>query len=107
MVTEADENYRKAALALANAIREGCTPSFLFCSALRGEGTTTAILNVARHLKSNCGLKPLIVELDLVKPAIARTLKLGADKTLQAISSGELTVSECIQQSSQGNGNLF
>ncbi|MEE9296871.1 MAG: hypothetical protein V3W34_18150 [Phycisphaerae bacterium] len=102
MNVEANENYRKAALAIANLIREGGQRSFLFASATRGEGTTTAILNVARHLKSNCGIEPLVIELDLERPVLVKFLRLDADKTFQAISSGKLTAQECIQRFAEG-----
>src|SRR5688572_26175768 len=98
MQHEADQNYRKVAASLAQRIRSEGRLSVLFSSARRGEGTTTAVLNVAHHLKKSYGLRPLIVELDHQYPAIGKLYRLDESRTIQTIAGGRLGPRECVQQ---------
>jgi protein-tyrosine kinase len=97
-----DEQYRRAALSLAAAVREGRFCSVVFCSSFRKEGTTSTVLNVARHLKDSCGLNPLIVELNRRRPALTKLCRLEADKSVASIAAGAKGVQESIQKSAQG-----
>lgn len=100
MRDEANENFRKVAISLAQRAREPGTAGFLFTSAIRGEGTTTTVLNVAGHLRRSCGMRPLIVELNAHRPAMARLLGLDTGRSLQAVADSRLDARECIQATS-------
>ncbi len=76
MRDEANENFRRVAVALARRAKEPGQNTVLFAGANRREGTTTTVLNVARQLSLGCGLRPLIVELNPHQPAMARLLRL-------------------------------
>jgi Mrp family chromosome partitioning ATPase len=64
MQDELEEAYRKIASALAQGVREKRLQQVLFCSATRGEGTTTVVLNVAHKLDAMHGLRCLIVDVN-------------------------------------------
>jgi len=73
---EIEENLRKAAWLVASAAREGRYNGVLFSSARRHEGATTTALGVAHQLKAHYGMRPLLVELDRLRPRLARRLGL-------------------------------
>lgn len=96
---EANENYRKIALLLANTARGSAPLAVVFTGVERGGGTTTAVLNVARHLKASCGLRPLVVELAAERPVLASMFKLDAARSLRAFARAERPLRECAQDS--------
>ncbi len=100
MRDEANENFRRVAVALARRAKEPGQNTVLFAGANRREGTTTTVLNVARQLSLGCGLRPLIVELNPHQPAMARLLRLDPSRNVQSIAAGRLPVRECIQNGS-------
>ncbi|MCP4589397.1 MAG: CpsD/CapB family tyrosine-protein kinase [bacterium] len=97
MGPEANENYRKTALTLYRALPEKGPGVFAFSGIDRGAGCSTVVLNVARHLKEGCGLSPLIVELNTVRPVLASILGLDARRGITTIAGNELTPAECVQ----------
>lgn len=97
---EANENYRKVALRLAASVDNGQASTAVFCSVDHGEGTTSAVLNVARHLAESCNLKPLVVEMNVGRPSFARAFGLDAGCSVQAIAAGQKSPAECTQQTS-------
>lgn len=102
MRDEANENFRRIAVALAQQARSPGHNAFLFTSANRREGTTTTVLNVARNLASGCGLKTLVVELNAHQPALSRLFALDASRNLQAIATDRLQPREAVQNGSPG-----
>lgn len=105
MPVDADQSYWKTALWLANAVREGRLREVFFSSAVRGEGTTTALLEVARHLSQHFGLRPLVIELDRTRPVCLRRFEFDPERTLNAFAAGRLPAQACIQQN--GSGVVF
>jgi succinoglycan biosynthesis transport protein ExoP len=99
--TEAEESYRKAALFLSKSVANG-TRSFLFCSARRGEGTTTAVLSLAHQLQDNYGLRPLVIELTRYKPRLAKLFALTSPYTLDDALMQTHAVADCVQLTASG-----
>jgi polysaccharide biosynthesis transport protein len=98
---EAEESYRKAALSLSKMVANG-TRSFVFCSARRGEGTTTAVLSLAHQLQENYGLRPLVIELTRHRPALAKVFGLTPAYTLDDALMQTEPVADCIQVTASG-----
>jgi Mrp family chromosome partitioning ATPase len=98
---EADESYRKAALFLSKLVADG-RRSLLFCSARTREGTTTAVLSLAHQLQDSYGLRPLVIELNRRKQALARLFKLDPAQTLDDALNRSKPVAECIQVTASG-----
>jgi len=95
-----DEQYRKAALALAAAAREGGFRSVAFSSGNRREGTTSTVIHVARHLSSSCGLNPLVVEANRWRPDLLRRFGLDPAKSVAAIAARKICARQCLQEAS-------
>ena len=98
---EADESYRKAALFLSKMVADG-RRTLLFCSARRREGTTTAVLSLAHQLQDSYGLRPLVIELNRRKPAMARLFKLDPTQTLSDALDRVRPIADCIQTTASG-----
>lgn len=96
-----DGQYRKVALALAAAVRDGRLRSVVFTGPTKRQGTTSTLLNVARHLKLSCSINPLIVELNRARPALTKLLYLSEEKSVAAIAGGKPSM-DCIQQAPNG-----
>lgn len=58
-------------------------------SAVNGEGKTTTAINLALSLAAEPNQTVLLLDLDLRRPAIARTLGLGCERGLEACLSGD------------------
>ncbi len=102
MRSEGKESFRKAAVALAQRVSSAGQNAVLVAAATRREGTTTAVLNLALHLKESCGLRPLIVEMNLSHPSLGRALGLNPDRGVYAVGAGTATPRECVQDTSLG-----
>jgi succinoglycan biosynthesis transport protein ExoP len=98
---DADESYRKAALFLSKMVANG-SRSVLFCSARRGEGTTTAVLSLAHQLQESYGLRPLVVELNRRSPALAKLFALDPARTLDEALDRSKPAADCIQVTASG-----
>lgn len=98
---EADESYRKAALFLSRMVGDR-RRSLLFCSARRGEGTTTAVLSLAHQLQDSYGLRPLVIELNRRKPALGKLFTLDPARTLEDALNRLKPASACIQVTASG-----
>ena len=61
---EAAEHYRRASMSLMNALRGRGRKTVMFTSSTAGEGTTTAVRHVSRHLATDCRLRTLTVTLN-------------------------------------------
>lgn len=99
-----EDVYGVAALMLAQAVRQGAYRSVLFVSSAPQEGTSTAVLQVARLLHDAYGLRPLIVELGARTSTLAKLFFLDSDRTIQEIATGKKTTSECVQRTGSGLG---
>lgn len=96
--TETEESLKKAAMYVANNVYEKRLNTFLFSSSRSGEGTSTVVLHIARQLKRNFGLTPLIIEANCQRPSFHSVLALDSNKTVSKIVSGKASVKDCIQQ---------
>ena len=97
MLKEVNENFRKAALLLASAARDGRYRTVLFSSAREGEGTTTATLGVARQLRDYYGMNPLIIELNQRRPALLEMFQLDPAHSWEAMDDAGLSAKQCLQ----------
>ena len=94
--------YRRAALALAGALRQGGYRSTLISSGVAREGTTISAIQICRELARAFGLKPLLIEANGVRPSLARMFELDDRRSLSTIMSFRDTVRECVQHDPTG-----
>ncbi|HWB83050.1 MAG TPA: hypothetical protein VG675_02840 [Bryobacteraceae bacterium] len=97
-----DNELRKTASVLANAVREQRYGSVVFSSASRREGTTTMALNTARVLQTREGIRPLVIEVNRERPRYARLFQLDEMRGFAAIAANEVCVLQCIQRGPYG-----
>ena len=97
-----EEDFRRAASVLANAVRQNQWHSLLVASAYRGEGTTTVALHMAVQLQQRYAVRPLVIELNRRRPAFSKLFALDAERGFSAIAAGRLTPAECIQSGPGG-----
>jgi Mrp family chromosome partitioning ATPase len=102
MRTETNEGYGRVALFLAEAARQGEIRSVFFASATSGEGTTTAVLQVARQLRETFGIKPLVIEWRRARPKLAAMLGLKAEGTLERCLADALPLKDCVHRTDSG-----
>jgi polysaccharide biosynthesis transport protein len=77
--------------------------SFVFTSAIEGEGKTTTVANLAIALADN-GVKVVVVDADLRQPRLAATLGLEGAVGLTDVLIGSVTLVEALQE--WGSGSL-
>jgi Mrp family chromosome partitioning ATPase len=101
MRTNLDAQYQKAAMALAAGVRDGKFRSILFTGPAMSPGTTSTILGVADQLKVSCGLNPLVVELNRLRPAFTRLFHLDENRSVASVAAGSSS-RDCVQRSPNG-----
>jgi polysaccharide biosynthesis transport protein len=97
-----NEQYRKAALALANTARDKHCQSVIVSSAVAGEGVTTATVFIARHLLHDLASTPVVIELNHMRPAMVRLFDLDPGKSMASVASGTKRVTDCVQRDPTG-----
>lgn len=98
----ASEEYRRAALALATAARQSRYQSAILSSARSREGTTSAAVNIGRHLLRDFGFKPLLIEVNRIRPACCRLFGLDEQKSLATLLTRTGSAMECVQRDPAG-----
>lgn len=96
------EQYGGAALALANAARHQLYRSVIFSSPTGGEGTSSAVLRTGRYMKSRLSLKPLLIELNRLRPSWCSQFDLDPSKSLAAMAAGRASARQCVQHDRRG-----
>ncbi len=96
------EEYRRAALALATAKQKMHCRTVIMSSATRREGTSSAAIYIGRHLMKDFGRKPVVIEINRLRPIYSRLFKLDDSKSFAALASGNLPVIECVQRDPTG-----
>ena len=76
------EEYRRAAIALAAALRQSRYRGVIVSAATRGEGTTSAAVHIARHMLNEAGLNPVLIELNRQRPAFQKLFGLNPKLSL-------------------------
>lgn len=102
MQPETRENFRKVADQLAHHHRMHGTPSVLFTAAEPGSGTTTAAIGVASELQSLAGLRTLLVDFNLRRPAVAQKLGLKPAKSLADVAAGTCSLADAVTTTDSG-----
>jgi capsular exopolysaccharide synthesis family protein len=82
------ESYRSLRTSLLFSSPENRPHSILVTSAIAGEGKSTTAVNLAITL-AQTGARTLLLELDLRRPQLARTLALDEDRGLSRYLSGQ------------------
>jgi Mrp family chromosome partitioning ATPase len=97
-----DQDFRRAATALALAIREHRYKSVLVASPSRGEGTTTVALSLAVQLRENFGMKPLVIEINRRRPVFAKLFHIDNDIGLVSVGCEKASLCDAIQPGPAG-----
>jgi succinoglycan biosynthesis transport protein ExoP len=98
----AAEAFRNIRANLRHQLREQNARSVLVTSASPGEGKTTVVWNLARMAAAS-GAKVLLVEADLRRPVLARSLGANGAPGLSELLSGERQLQDVIQSVSFEN----
>lgn len=102
-----EEAFRTLRANLRHVLDEGSARSVLVTSANPGEGKTTVAWNLARA-EAASGAKVLMVEADLRRPVLARSLGAAAGPGLSQLLTAEVRLEDSIQSIGVGtsaNGN--
>ena len=102
MTSPNSQEYRRAALALANLSRQNHCRSTILASATAGEGATTASVYLGRHLLCDLAFKPVLIELNRLRPSLASLFGLDDARSLAAVAGGTCPVMECVQTDPAG-----
>jgi len=104
MLPQTSEQYRKAALSLANLMPHGQDRlrSVIVSSVSAGEGATTATVLLGRHLLQDQGANPIVLEVNHVRPALSRLFGLDPEKSIASVASGTIRVQDCVQKDPAG-----
>jgi Mrp family chromosome partitioning ATPase len=87
---------------LATAARQSRFRSAILSSATGGEGTTSAAVNIGLHLMGDCGLNPLLIEVNRVRPSLTRLFQLDDQKSLAAMVAGGGSAMQYVQRTPAG-----
>jgi len=90
------ESYRIMRTNLLVAVRDIDRPTIMVTSALAGEGKTCTVANLAPAL-ALAGQRVVVVDLDLRRPDIHRTLGLPNDRGAADVLRGDASLSDCLQ----------
>jgi Mrp family chromosome partitioning ATPase len=74
----------------------------MFSSARAGEGVSTAMLAVGRELHGALGLRPLLVELNRLRPCYGERLHLDSEHSVNAMITRSAGLLESVQKESTG-----
>jgi succinoglycan biosynthesis transport protein ExoP len=79
------EEYRRAAITLAAALRQSRFHGVIISSATRGEGATSAAVHIGRHMLNDAGLNPVLIEVNRLRPAFHRLFGLNTKQSLETM----------------------
>ncbi len=97
------ESYRSVRTALQFSTDRGTPKVLLITSPAAGEGKSTAALTLARGL-SQLGKSVLLIEGDMRRPSLGKTLQLSADVGLSNLLAGGSTLAQTVMNT--GNPRL-
>ncbi|HEV2446177.1 MAG TPA: hypothetical protein VGS58_09655 [Candidatus Sulfopaludibacter sp.] len=89
-------------MALANLSKQNHCRSTILASATAGEGATTASVYLGRHLLRDLAFQPVLIELNRLRPSLARLFGLDDSRSLAAVAGGSRPVMECVQKDPEG-----
>ena len=96
------DELQRVALALAGNGRRERATSVVFSSPHPGHGTSTVALGVARELRCLFGMRPLLIELNRLRPCLEKRFFLDPGRSMFTIHKQGAGVRDCIQQDSTG-----
>ncbi|MBP1326231.1 capsular exopolysaccharide synthesis family protein [Leucobacter exalbidus] len=76
--------------------------SIVVTSANQGEGKTTVVVALARMLAES-GVRTLIIDADLRRPAVANALNIDGSVGLSSLLSGQITLNDALRATNQKN----
>jgi capsular exopolysaccharide synthesis family protein len=89
------ESYRSVRTALQFSTDRGTPKVLLITSPAAGEGKSTAALTLARGL-SQLGKRVLLIEGDMRRPSLGKTLRMSADAGLSNLLAGGSTLAQTV-----------
>ncbi len=98
--TNAAEAYRALRTSLSYLDYEGKVKTILVTSGKPGEGKTSVVVNLGTAL-AHAGQRVLVIDCDLRKPKLHRTLGLMNSKGLTSVLAGKATLEEAVQKTGQ------
>lgn len=96
------EEYRRAAIALVTAGRQGRYRGVILSSATRGEGTTSAAVHVGRHMMRDAGMNPVLIEVNFLRPAFQRLFGLDPKRSVARMLAEGSPALDQVQRDSTG-----
>lgn len=102
MAHQGTEEYRRAAVTLAAALRQSRFHGVIVSSATRGEGTTSAAVHIGRHMLNDAGLNPVLIEVNRLRPAFHRLFGLNSERSLANMLAHGGRALDQVQRDSSG-----
>lgn len=100
------ESYRSVRTALQFCTDRGTPKILLITSPASGEGKSTAALTLARGL-SQLGKHVLLIEGDMRRPSLAKTLRKPADVGLSNLLAGGITMAQAVMKTENPRLNVI
>jgi len=100
------ESYRSVRTALQFCTDRGTPRILLITSPASGEGKSTAALTLARGL-SQLGKHVLLIEGDMRRPSLAKTLRRPADVGLSNLLAGGITMAQAVMKTDNPRLNVI
>jgi Mrp family chromosome partitioning ATPase len=102
MMHHGAEEYRRAAIALVTAGRQGRHGGVIVSSATHGEGTTSAAVHIGRHMMRDAGKNPVLIEVNSVRPAFQRLFGLDPNRSVARMLAEGSPALDQVQRDSTG-----
>ena len=97
------EQYRSIRTNIASLYPENPVRAFLVTSALRGEGKTVTVANLATAFSQEVGKKTIVIDGDLRKPNLHNVFNIDREPGLSEVLSGKLEVDYFLKKPAVGN----
>jgi len=96
------DEFQRVALTLAGSREADRVSGVLFSGARPREGASTAMLAVGREIQRALRLRPLLVELNRIRPCFTQRLRLDSERSVHAMITRAAALKDCVQTDSTG-----
>ncbi|MHC4711781.1 MAG: CpsD/CapB family tyrosine-protein kinase [Planctomycetota bacterium] len=105
--TVVGEQYRTLKANLDHFRSLNSIGSIVFSSSVKGEGKTTAVVNIAREFGHERGAKIAVVDCDFKRPGIGRFCKVECQAGIEEVFAGGAKLEDCGIYSRRDNFAIF